>query len=96
MISATLTNVSFTITGDSYTAGVGNITVPKSAIHEGIPQVYLSDDPANSQGYTQDAYNYYIWYTTPFGTHQITIMFNAILSPSSTLEPMSTLSLCQL
>ena len=90
MISATLTNVSFTITGDSYTAGVGNITVPKNAVHEGMPQVYIDNEPANSQGYTQDADNYYVWYTTHFSTHQVTIMFNAIPSPTSTLEPMST------
>jgi vacuolar-type H+-ATPase subunit I/STV1 len=42
---------------------------------------------AQNQGYTQDADNYYVWYTTHFSTHQIKIMFT---STTPTLTPAGT------
>ena len=44
-----------------------NITIPKSAITYGTTQkVYFDNQPAEDQGYTQDADNYYVWCTTRF------------------------------
>ena len=32
---------------------------------------------AQNQGYTQDVQNYYVWFTTHFSTHKISIVFTA-------------------
>jgi hypothetical protein len=52
------------------------MTIPKTAIQFGTtPVIYIDDQQALNQGYTQDANNYYIWYTTQFSTHQVKIQF---------------------
>jgi len=49
------------------------------------PTVYIDNQPAQNQGYTQDSNNYYVWYTTHFSTHEVSIVFNATSpSPSPT------------
>jgi hypothetical protein len=40
-----------------------------------MPTIYIDGKIAENQGYTQDAANYYVWYTTDFSTHQISIAF---------------------
>ena len=63
--SANTTTVSFTVTGESGTTGFGNITIPISAVPYGTtPTIYIDGQPAQTQGYTQDSNNYYVWYTT--------------------------------
>jgi hypothetical protein len=80
--SATTTTVSFTVTGASGTTGFGNITIPKSAVPYGTtPTIYIDGQPAQNQGYAQDGNNYYLWYTTHFSTHQVSIVFTTT-SPS--------------
>ncbi len=77
------TTVSFTVTGQSGTTGFGNITIPISAVTYGTsPTIYIDDQLAQNQGYTQDSNNYYVWYTTSFSTHQISIVFTT--TPNST------------
>ena len=72
----TTTTVSFTITGPNATTGFSNMTIPKTAIQFGTtPVIYIDDQQALNQGYTQDANNYYVWYTTQFSTHQVKIQF---------------------
>ena len=89
--SATSTTVSFTVTGESGTTGFSNITIPKSAVPYGTtPTIYIDDQPAQNQGYTQDTNNYYVWYTTHFSTHQISIVFT---KTSSSTNPTSQSSL---
>ncbi len=74
--SASTTRVSFTVTGASGTEGLGNITIPKSLVPYGTtPTIYIDDQPAQNQGFTQDSDNYYVWYTTHFSTHQVSIVF---------------------
>ena len=74
--SADTTTVSFTVTGKSGTTGFNNITIPKSAVSYGtIPIIYIDGQYAQNQGYTQDSNNYYVWYTTSFSTHTISILF---------------------
>ncbi len=70
--------VSFNLTGQSGTAGFGNVTIPKTSIPAGAtPQVYIDGELCLNQGYTEDANNYYVYYTTHFSTHTVDIEFNA-------------------
>jgi hypothetical protein len=72
----TTTTLSFTIAGPNGTAGFSNMTIPKTAIHYGTtPVIYIDDLQVTNQGYTQDANNFYVWYTTQFSTHQVAIQF---------------------
>jgi hypothetical protein len=89
----TITTVSFKITGPNGTAGLGNMTIPKNAISYGIsPVVYIDGQKALNQGYTQDANNFYVWYSTNFdanlvaGGSQVTVQF---LLPSTSLATSS-------
>ncbi len=80
--SALTTTVAFTVTGESGTVGFGNVTIPKSAVPYGTtPTIYIDGQPAQNQGYTQDADNYYVWYTTHFTSHDLSIVFKANLIP---------------
>ncbi len=83
------TTVSFTITGPNGTVGLGNMTIPKTAIQNGTtPVIYIDGQQAPNQGYTQDTDNFYVWFTVQFSTHQITIQFTlpAITNSSSFLS----------
>jgi hypothetical protein len=76
--------VSFTVSGVSGSTGFGNVTIPKNAVAYGTtPTIYIDGQPASNQGYTQDTNNYYVWYTTHFSTHEVTIVFTET-SPSPT------------
>jgi hypothetical protein len=71
------TVVSFTLTGESGTTGFANFVLPKTAIPYGAkPTVYIGGQPAQNQGYTQDAQNFYVWFTTHFSTNQVEISFS--------------------
>ena len=81
--SAATTTLSFFITGGSGTTSYGNITIPKDEVPLGItPQIYIDGQLAEDQGYTQDANNYHVWYTTHFSTYEISIVFAG--EPTST------------
>ncbi len=70
------TKISFTVTGESGTFGFSNITIAKNRIPQATtPIIYVDKIVVPEQGYTQDAYNYYVWYTIHFSTHQILIDF---------------------
>ena len=85
------TVVSFEVTGESGTTGFCNITIPKSAVPYGtIPTIYIDKQKASSQGYGQDANNYYVWFTTHFSTHQISIVFS---NPASQNENIGLLQI---
>ena len=84
--STASTTLSFTVTGESGTIGFGNITIPISAVTYGTtPTIYIDGQIAPNQGYTQDSNNYYVWYTTQFSTHQISIVFTT--TPNITPVP---------
>ena len=52
------------------------MTIPKTALLNGKnPVVFIDDQQATNQGYTQDSENFYVWYTTQFSTHQMKIQF---------------------
>ena len=80
MTTDELTNVtalSFTLTGQNGTSGFSNITIPISAILSGAsPSVYIDGAQPQDQGFTMDSSNYYVWYTTHFSTHQVSIVFS--------------------
>jgi hypothetical protein len=83
--SESTTTLSFTLTDQNATAGFSNITIPKTSVTYGTtPKIYIDNQPASNQGFTQDNNNYYVWYTTHFSTHQISIKFTISSSPSPT------------
>jgi hypothetical protein len=85
--SAASTTVSFTVTGEGGTAGFSNVTIPKKAVPYGTaPTIYIDNQPAQDQGFTQDANNYYTWYTTHFSTHQVAIQFPVSPPPAVSSE----------
>jgi outer membrane protein assembly factor BamB len=70
------TFVYLTVSQTDGIAGFSNITIPKNAIIHGVtPTVYINDQKTNTQGYSQDADKYYVWYTTQFGKQEISIIF---------------------
>jgi outer membrane protein assembly factor BamB len=80
------TTLNFTVTGQSGNSGLGNITIPKSAVPYGTtPTIYIDNQKAENQGYTQDADNYYVWYITHFSTHEVSIVFTT--GASSQTQP---------
>jgi uncharacterized protein YkwD len=82
--SANSTTISFTVTGQSGTTGFGNVTIPKNAVLCGtMPTVYIDNQPAQNQGFTIDNSSYYVWYTTHFSTHQVTIVLTTSNPPES-------------
>jgi hypothetical protein len=75
-VSPASTEISFTVTGPNGTVGFSNMTIPKTAIPNGInPVVYIDGNKAPTQGNTQDDNYYYVWYTTHFSTHQVAMRF---------------------
>ena len=75
------TTVSLMVVAQSVTNGYGNVTVPKSIIpNEGTPSIYINSLLASTQGYTQDAKNYYVWYATNSKTYELSIVFKAASS----------------
>jgi hypothetical protein len=72
------------------------MTIPKNAISYGTsPVVYIDGQMATNQGYTQDTYNFYVWYITSFGTNlvnavsQVTVKFLLpSTSPVTTIVPL--------
>jgi uncharacterized repeat protein (TIGR02543 family) len=92
-----VTLVNFTVTGESGTQGFGNMTLLKSAIPYGTtPLVYIDGVLAENQGFIEDANYYYVWFTTHFSTHEITIQFNAQTqitpTPTATVTPTQTVT----
>ena len=70
--STAITTVSFIMTGSNGQVGFVNMTIPKSAVLYGVsPVVYINGQQAASQGYTQDANNFYVWYTAQFTTNLV-------------------------
>ena len=83
--SESITTISFTVTGQSGTAGFGNVIIPKNSITYGTkPTIFIDGQPASNQGYSQDSSNYYVWYITHFSSHQISIIFTMPVPPSPT------------
>ncbi len=81
--SASTSTLSFTLTGPGGTTGFSNITIPKTTIPYGTtPLILIDGQQAPNQGYKQDANNFYVWYTTHFSTHQVTIQFEGASSNS--------------
>jgi outer membrane protein assembly factor BamB len=85
--NATTTGLFFTVTGENGTLGFSSISIPKSLVPpETTPLIFIDGVPAQNQGYTQDADNYYVWYTTHFSTHQIEIVFSSTAPSSSPVD----------
>jgi outer membrane protein assembly factor BamB len=71
-------NITFKLEGEKGNMGFSNITIPKTEIpEETSPSVYIDNMLANNQGFTQNGNNYYVWFTTHFSIHQISILFTS-------------------
>ena len=89
LTNQTTTKISFAVTGESGTFGFSNITIAKSRIPQATtPIIYVDGTIVLDQGFTQDAYNYYVWYTVHFSTHQILVEFNG--NNAATVAPQTT------
>jgi hypothetical protein len=79
------TKISFTVKGENDATGFSIITIPKTIVPDGAtPDVFIDDQLATNQGYTQDPENFYVWYTTQFSTHQLKILFTVPLLSQAT------------
>jgi hypothetical protein len=68
--------VNFSVTGQTGNVGFANLTIPKSFVDNGIaPVVYIDSVAVQNQGYTQDESNYFVWFTTHFSMHEVSIEF---------------------
>jgi hypothetical protein len=91
MIIDTSTNtvtLSMDLTGPTGTSGFCNMTIPKSSLPSDIipiPTVYIDGVLAESQGYCEDAVNFYVWYSTHFSDHTVDVTF-----PSESQQPTPT------
>jgi hypothetical protein len=85
--SAQAAQLSFVLSGQAGNTGFGNVTIPKTAVCNASSIAVLIDgQPAQNQGYSQNANCYYVWFTTHFSTHQVSIVFSTDL-PNSTASP---------
>ena len=86
---ASQTKVVFLVEGDSGTVEFVNITIPKSAVSYGkAPTVSLVNQQVQSQSYSQDDANYYVWVTIPFGSYyfgDLTIAFSTTSTQNNSL-----------
>jgi outer membrane protein assembly factor BamB len=74
--SSAETTINFTVAGQAGDWGFCNLTIPKNSVSYGAaPTIYIDHQKAENQGYSQDAENYYVWFTTHFSTHQVSIVF---------------------
>ena len=90
--TAKITTLSFTVTGENGTFGFGNITVTKNEIHFGTkPTVFIDNEIAENQGFTQDGNNYYVWFTIHFSIHSLSVVFSS--GEKSTTIDSSTLTI---
>jgi hypothetical protein len=75
------------VKGTNGDEGIGNFTIPKSAVDFGTaPKVYVDNAQTANQGYCQDESNYYVWFTTHFSSHEVCIVFSAPVSKAEWLS----------
>jgi hypothetical protein len=88
------TTLSFSVTGESGKIGFGNVTIPKSLVPSGaIVTITNQGQLTLDHGFVEDSNNYYVWYTTHFSTHEISIAFTTTTySPSPSVSPIQTQS----
>ncbi len=85
--SAQAAQLSFVLSGQAGNTGFGNVTIQKTMVPNAASVAVLIDGQiAQNQGYSQNANYYYVWFTTHFSTHQVSIVF-ATDSPNSTASP---------
>jgi hypothetical protein len=72
----TTATISFTLTGQTGNVGFGNMTISKNSVPaNAAPIIYFDNQIVQNQGYTEDANNYYVWWTNHFSTNNVSIVF---------------------
>jgi hypothetical protein len=80
---AAQTTLSLMIIGQKTTDNLSNFTVPKTAVTYGVtPKIYVNNQMALDQGFSQDADNYYVWYKSVFSNYELLIVFASQASPA--------------
>ena len=80
---AAQTTLSLTIIRQSTTNNVNAITVPKTVLAYGVtPKIYVNNQMAPNQGFSEDTNNYYVWYKTVFSNYELSIVFATDASPA--------------
>ena len=78
--------ISFIVSGSYVGSGFCNMTVAKSEVGEEMAStVYIDGQLCGAQYFVQDAVNYYVWFATDFGRHQVDLIFAPL--PSSSPSP---------
>lgn len=78
-----LSSLTFTVTGQEGTTGVGTLTIPKILVPSNYVPVLTIDGIKANIRVTQDATSFYITYTTRFTTHNIALTFVQTGSPTA-------------
>jgi hypothetical protein len=79
------TTLTFNVSGPAGTVGFSNITIPRTTVPlETNPTIYIDNQTAQNQGYTSDQNSFYVWFSTHFSEHQISIVFASAQEPTQT------------
>jgi hypothetical protein len=77
------TTLSLMVIGQKTTDNLSTFTVPKTAVIYGVTaKIYVNNQMALDQGFSQDANNYYIWYKPVFSNYELLIVFASQASPA--------------
>jgi hypothetical protein len=80
---AAKTTLSLMIIGQKTTDNLNTFTIPKTAVTYGVtPKIYVNNQMALDQGFSQDADNYYVWYKSVFSNYELLIVFASQDSPA--------------
>jgi peptidoglycan/xylan/chitin deacetylase (PgdA/CDA1 family) len=88
------TTLSFSVTGESGKIGFENITIPKRLVPSGATVTITNQgQPTQDHSFVEDNNNYYVWFTTHFSIHEISIAFTTTTySPNPSVSPIQTQS----
>jgi hypothetical protein len=71
------------VIGQKTTDNLNTFTVPKTAVTYGVtPKIYVNNQIALDQGFSQDANNYYVWFKPVFSNYELLIVFASQASPA--------------
>lgn len=76
--SADQTTIYVSLIGQTETSNMSVITVPKAAVTCGVkPAIYVNNQVAQNQGFSQDASSYKLWYKASSTNYELSIVFSS-------------------